>query len=275
VPRGEVFWDYDSPQIRKNRSRLGLLDSSPANTPLKVSTPKVDLAAEKKGKSVVLTPESLSKGAEEAFQDLLMFSRKVQNKENYKSCDNSKTHVKTEHSNLLSIKAEAQCALDVNMSDDESFLIQCSQALDILENENASPRTNVAAKTVEVEKSFVRSDSFDDILSQLDSDQLQPPTLELRPVVTAREKSHELAEELADCIAQSPVSCRGIKRFKSSDAGIPSSAAGSHAGSIRRVHSSPTIPAEPAVKCSASEIARKREEARKKRELSQMGKKTG
>ena len=269
MPRGEIFWDYDSPQIRKNRSRLGLDASPAAHAPLKISTPKLKISAEKRAKTVIVTSETLPKEAAEALQDLVEFSNKV---------------LKNTEKKVSGIKEETTSAVDVNMSDDDSFLVQCSQALDILEKENEQvaeaadlvSRTDVASDVAGFEEDFGRSDSFDDILSQLASEQLEPEpaTPELSEVV---QRPLRPLNELPDFRSiSSPVSSKGVKRFKSSDAGIPAKAlnsgGGGYVGTIRRVHSSPTIPAEPHApsKCSAAEIDRKRQEARKKRELSQM-----
>jgi hypothetical protein len=280
-----VFWDYDSPQIRKNRTRLGL-DASPAHTPLRVSTPKLKKPTERKCRATVVPPtatDSLPQGAQEALQDLLQYSRKVFNpsKEN---TDNifiegpSDSGVKT---SVTVLQTDISTDLTTGISDDESFLIQCSQALDILEKENTNGEKPVVDDVVheaDFETNFCRSDSFDDFLSQLDSDQLEPKPCEESEVSLKRPEPNNLplSELSGSSLANSPVIFKGIKRFKSSDSGIPAKTLSTgHAGTIRRVHSSPTIPVDPVgiSKCSAEEIDRKREMARKKRELSQLTRK--
>ncbi len=230
-------------------------------------------------------PEVLPQGAAEAFQDLLQFSKRVQNKEN---------HVSEARVNILPDQSgpEADSVADISFSDDDSFLVECSQALDSLE---ANFGEKVGAVTVEqrmtpastactdIVEPFGRSDSFDDIMSQLDSEQLEMETttvVEPKDVVK-KEQAKPLQPLTAPpqmATGRSPGTSKTIKRFKSSDAGIPSKIWGSSIGGgsvfgpIRRVHSSPAIPAEPP-KCTAAEIDRKRQEARKKRELSQITRK--
>jgi hypothetical protein len=285
VPRGEVFWDYDSPQIRKNRTRLGL-DASPANTPLKVSTPKVKKTVERKCKvtAVPTDTNSLPQGAAEAFQELLQFSKKVQ-ASNQLIKDTDRTVSESSDIgakiSVTDVKFDISTDLTAGISDDESFLIQCSQALDILEKENTCaekiPVEN-ELQDADVETNFCRSDSFDDIMSQLDGGEQFETKVSVESVAVAQAKPEPSLplSELRESLANSPVIFKGIKRFKSSDSGIPaktwSGSGTGYAGSIRRVHSSPTIPAEPvaSTKCSAEEIDRKREQAKKKRQLSQM-----
>jgi hypothetical protein len=234
-------------------------------------------------------PDVLSKGAEEAFQDLLQFSKKVQNKENLAANEEKAIKQEAHHPSLDAV-VEGECLADVNFSDDESFLVQCSQALDNLETSfgGGAAGTPPEAEESDLVENFGRSDSFDDIMSQLDSEELQAETQQLLPTDnrscrTDAGKGDRVEKQVEplrpfSCSAESPVSAKAVKRFKSSDAGIPakvwgSSSSSGGAGSIRRVHSSPTIPAsapQQPPKCSAAEIDRKRQEARKKRELSQI-----
>jgi len=277
----EVYWDYDTPQIRKYRARMGVgvrqEESSPIQLilPVKAATPEYKLYYEPK---VDTEPPIDTAAAQAAFNDLVALNElfdknKKKSRKNKVAetstpstvlCDNElqqSPRISPENTSIV-VASES----DMFSDDDDSLLVRCTQELEDLQTQKSSAAQskpssdeNLAIKAEE-EIGFESDDSFDMIMSQMDETEL---------VIGKVEEKKSLANKrplgLLDTNTQtSTPNDRSMKRYKSSDYGQVRS----NSTSLRRVHSSPVIPAETTQQklCTQAEIERKKYEAKRRRQ---------
>lgn len=239
----------------------------PVNT---VSTPKLKMQCEPRVKIDLDTSD-----AKAAYNNLLAFRSKL-NIQRVTKCESGSS------STGAAELSEATATTSVNFSDDDddSLLMRCveefestqrvaplTRAEPLIQPEFQHTKENCKESP---ETGFESDESLEYIMTQMDE----------REIVSGKEG--ENAKELpGDCLQNKnpldqldanivPFSPRAIKRYKSSDDGC---AKKKSATPIRRIHSSPVIQPEkeaPLRKCDKAEIERKRMEAKRRRELSQM-----
>jgi hypothetical protein len=296
IPDKEVYWNYDTPQIRKYRSRMGVGvktgedDSSPIHPFVleKVSTPTLKLHCEPRPRKV---SEQDTTSAEAAYNDLVQFASKLKRREINKKDETTSTPV-IRPVRLNPVVETVPCSLQnincdssIDFSDDDnSLLVRCTQEAEGepagLRRQEAEAGSSPPGVPVglrhqdfkenvinELDLEFESDDSMEFMMSQMDEKELvsHKPEPSKKPTADLKRPLEPLNSNGSE---SSPSSSRSIKRFKSSDDGISSISSSS---SLRRVHSSPVIPVE-ATRCSLSEIERKKHEAKRKRQLSQQQK---
>jgi len=294
MPEKEVHWDYDTPQILKYRSRMGIgvrrdeEGSPPAPLILRerVSTPKLKLHNTHRPR-VLKDLESSS--ARDAFDGLRALSRKLDSRQKAKS--SSSTDISPQFSEESLSKSESDL-----FSDDDSMLIRCTQEAEQRLESCCIQNENIENLKEEEEIDFdMGEDSFDVILSQMDEEEIcardtaSRKTSNYGEIDSVQENCNMSSENPADQRASglqsparqrlnptdprssslhSPASDRSMKRFKSSDDGVPQK----KSPSLRKIRSSPVIPLatlQPKV-CTQAQIEQKKQAARRRRQLSQM-----
>jgi len=277
----EVYWDYDTPQIRKYRARMGVgvhhEESSPIQLilPEKAATPEYKLYYEP---IVDKEPPIDTAAAQAAFNDLVALNE-LFDKNKKKSRKTSPAETSTPSTTVIQtprISPENTSTVEASESDmfsddDDSLLVRCTQELEDLQTmkssstQSKSPsQENLAVKAGE-EMGFESDDSFDMIMSQMDETEL----------VVGKKVEHQYGTNkrplgLLDTNAQtfSTPNDRSIKRYKSSNDGQVRNSS-SASSSLRRVHSSPVIPAETTQHklCTQAEIEQKKYEAKRRRQM--------
>ena len=192
-----------------------------------------------------ITAEALAAYAELDALSKKFDQRKKEREEKFK---NSKTLFPKED-----VSMEEKVDNDsMRFSDDDSLLARCAEEVELSQGFASTPNMNEAAKE-NLTDGFDSDDSTDMLMSQLDE--------------------HEMIAERASTPAHKEplgpwnISPNVPRRYKSgNDRTLPKPAPSATA--IRRIQSSPVVPMSR--KCDKTEIQKKREEAKRRRELSQM-----
>lgn len=257
-------------QIRKYRSRMGLgLGSEDDDSPApsfsleKVSTPKLRLNCE----STTSIITQLASVNSKAITDMLAFNNRNKNRKKLNSEGTSTVSPESVAGHIVNPEPVLNSEDGFGDDDDDSLLLRCTQEME----EEISSRARTECKEnlkQDGDPGFESDDSLELIMSQMDETEF----ISEKPVKAGSpRKESELKRPLESWNnngSQSPTLARSIKRFKSSDDGIPRKPI-----PLRRIQSSPVIPANSgsaALRCSQAEIERKKLEARRRRELSQL-----
>jgi len=283
----EVYWDDNTPQMRKYRARLrsALKESDDEPSPIKLftkrpSTPKLTLPAEAK---VLELPEHDIPKAQEALRGIQelnkQFEKRKREREQSKAAFEESTSSTTHTNNIDNTVIEQQINYTSDaFSDDDSLLLQCTQEAEqlFLEKESRdkvvvkkNPRNDLKLDGFE---GFESDDSFELLISQMDEKELNSASQQNDG------KENEAKREVSTTLPASDTVCsRTIKKFRSNDydffkkdecvdrsgATVP----------FRIIKSAVEGNCERSVKvCSQEEIERKKAEAKRKRQLSQRSK---
>jgi len=277
IPEKEVYWDYDTPQIKKYKSQLGIGksfedDDSPVRVILEetVSTPKLRMHCEPRAPQVINTS-----AARDAYTQLLAFQHKLLNKGKSGSQSDEGPAASAASEPLLTAGHDE----DLNFSDDDdddSLLLRCAEEVEKTQRppSPAQRDSNQVKENLgqESDACIESDDSLEYIMSQMDERDLiiKDDRLDAKKTSPVRVKHPLDVVDHNVVIGSSPelAPSRTIKRARSSDDGVVQ-----RSPAIRRTHSSPVIPENAAVtvprKCDKAEIEKKRQEAKRRRELSQ------
>jgi len=291
VSESEVHWDYDTPQIRKYRSRMGVgvrrEDDSPL-TPL-LLTDQLSIGKPspiyKSSPRVCAREIATNAEADAAYNDLVEFCSKLTNRrrlvnEAVSLQETPQAHKPSEIDDLIDRQRDCQylnysgnptgatviaTSAEDGCRDTDSVSAYSDTLLfsddDSLLLQATQPTTtdtvSVGPKAKNDEVNFESDDSFDIIMSQMDESE-----------ILGGQTSKVEDADAQDCWTWAPDpggSSRSTKRFKSNDDRGRRVAGGTP---LRRIQSSPTIPSRSSGKlCSQLEIEHKRLEAKRRREL--------
>jgi len=279
----EVYWDDNTPQMRKYRARLrsALKESDDEPSPIKLftkrpSTPKLTIPAEAK---VLELPEHDIPKAQEALRGIQelnkQFEKRKLEREQSKAAFEESTSSTTHTNNIDNTVIEQQINYTSDaFSDDDSLLLQCTQEAEqfFLENESHEHRAVKKNPKLDEFEGFESDDSFELLISQMDEKELNSVSQQNDG------KENEAKRAVSTTFpASDTVSSRTIKKLRSNDydffkkdecvdrsgATVP----------FRRIKSAVEGNCERSVKvCSQEEIERKKAEAKRKRQLSQRSK---
>jgi len=284
----EVHWDYDTPQIRKYRSRMGVgvkrEDDSPVLPPIRlaehVTTPKTSPKSSPKKNCRVDPPNP---DAEAAYNDLANFFNKLTDKRKLSS-------------EMSYVSTESELNAQIEKSDKDNFIPEpvISEKFDSLHCDNTESVADATTAATAEQSPSAYSDALllsdDDSLllkcsQQLDDDESKEhstkdefgfesdDSFEIMVSQMSESEMLDVPRSSPDNITEpdrrqcneqkSDLSARSVKRFKSNDdcgrtrGGTP----------LRRIQSSPLIVETTQNKCySQIEIEQKRLEAKRRRE---------